>query len=64
MTGAFPLIFIAGLGFVIPLVAGYSDLYYWAHPDAHNAALNPHLQHKLGWLSPGVLRGALRASTA
>src|SRR5687767_7438735 len=34
MTGAFPLIFIAGLGFVIPLVAGYSDLYFWAHPDA------------------------------
>jgi len=53
MTGAFPLIFIAGLGFVIPLLAGYKDLYYWAHPDAHNAALNPHLQHKLGWLSPG-----------
>ncbi len=52
MTGAFPLIFIAGLGFVIPLLAGYEDLYYWAHPDAKNAALNPHLQHKLGWLSP------------
>ena len=52
MTGAFPLIFIAGLGFVIPLLAGYEDLYYWAHHDAKNAALNPHLQHKLGWLSP------------
>ncbi len=52
MTGAFPLIFIAGLVFVIPLLAGYTDLYYWAHPDAKNAALNPHLQHKLGWLSP------------
>ncbi|HEY5925628.1 MAG TPA: hypothetical protein VIV11_28275 [Kofleriaceae bacterium] len=54
MTQAFPLIFIAGLGFVIPIVAGYSDLYYWAHPDAKNAALNPHLQHKLGWLSPAA----------
>jgi hypothetical protein len=53
MTGAFPLIFIAGLGFIIPVVAGYQDLYYWAHPDAKNAALNPHLHHKLGWLSPG-----------
>lgn len=52
MAGAFPLIFIAGLGFVIPLLAGYTDLYYWAHPDAHNEALNPHLHHKLGWLSP------------
>jgi hypothetical protein len=54
ITGAFPLIFIAGLGFIIPLLAGYHDLYYWAHPDAHNATLNPHMQHKLGWLSPGA----------
>jgi hypothetical protein len=53
MTGAFPIIFLAGLAFVIPLVAGYGDLYYWAHPDAKNAVLNPHMQHKLGWLSPG-----------
>ncbi len=53
MSQAFPIIFIAGLGFIIPLVAGYKDLYYWAHPDAHNAALNPHLHHKLSWLSPG-----------
>ena len=49
---AFPVIFIAGLGFIIPLLAGYKDLYYWAHPDAHNAELNHHLLHKLGWLSP------------
>jgi hypothetical protein len=54
MSQAFPIIFIAGLGFIIPLVAGYKDLYYWAHPDAHNEALNPHLHHKLGWLSPGM----------
>jgi len=54
MTQAFPLIFIAGLAFVIPIVAGYHDLYYWAHPDAKVAALNPTLQHKLGWLSPGA----------
>jgi hypothetical protein len=53
MSQAFPLIFIAGLGFVIPVLAGYKDLYYWGHPDAHNATLNPHLHHKLGWLSPG-----------
>lgn len=52
MSQAFPIIFIAGLGFIIPLVAGYKDLYYWAHPDAHDAVLNPHLHHKLGWLSP------------
>lgn len=52
MAGAFPLIFVAGLGFVLPVLFGYKDLYYWAHPDAHNVDLNPHLQHKLGWLSP------------
>jgi len=54
MTASFPLIWLAGLGFVIPVAAGYKDLYYWAHPDAHNAVLNPSLQHKLGWLSPGA----------
>ncbi|MBL0219143.1 MAG: hypothetical protein IPQ07_35395 [Myxococcales bacterium] len=52
MASAFPVIFIAGLGFIIPLLAGYKDLYYWAHPDAHNHELNHHLLHKLGWLSP------------
>jgi hypothetical protein len=53
MATAMPIIFIAGLGFIIPLLAGYKDLYYWAHPDAHNHELNHHLLHKLGWLSPG-----------
>ena len=52
MTMAMPIVFIAGLGFIIPLLAGYKDLYYWAHPDAHNHELNHHLLHKLGWLSP------------
>lgn len=49
---AMPIVFAAGLVFIIPLLAGYKDLYYWAHPDAHNHELNHHLQHKLGWLSP------------
>jgi hypothetical protein len=57
MTEAFPIIFIAGLGFVIPVVAGYQDLYYWAHPAAKNAILNPHMQHKLTWLSPIMWAG-------
>ena len=53
MTLAFPVIFIFGLPFVIALLAGYGDLYYWNHRDAHNATLNPHLQHKLSmWLTP------------
>jgi hypothetical protein len=50
MTMAFPWVFAAGQEFVIPLVAGYDNLYYWAHPDA---ARSPTLAHKLGWLSPG-----------
>src|SRR5205085_2681169 len=49
---AFPIVFIAGLGFIIPLLAGYQDLYYWNHPDATDPILNHHLAHKLGWLSP------------
>ncbi|HEU0033053.1 MAG TPA: hypothetical protein VFQ53_20615 [Kofleriaceae bacterium] len=53
MSCAFPWVFVAGLGFMIPLALGYEDLYYWAHPDAHNHELNHHLLHKLGWLSPG-----------
>ncbi len=70
MACAFPIIFVAGLGFVIPLLLGYQDLYYWAHPDAHNHELNHHLIHKLGWLSPGffavryVIYGAIFSGLA
>jgi hypothetical protein len=64
MSTAFPVVFVAGLVFVLPLLAGYEDLYYWAHPDARlclepiaaggcHEYLNPTLIHKLGWLSPG-----------
>ncbi|TMQ06516.1 MAG: hypothetical protein E6J90_46185 [Deltaproteobacteria bacterium] len=68
MTMAFPVVFVAGLVFVLPLLAGYHDLYYWAHPDAAACVvkaasgtcqeyLNPTLVHKLGWLSPGFFFG-------
>jgi len=54
MACAFPIIFLAGLGFMLPLLFGYEDLYYWAHHDAHNEILNHHLLHKLNfWLTPG-----------
>jgi hypothetical protein len=53
MTGAFPVIWIAGLAFMLPVLLGNTDLYYWSHPDAADKVLNPTLQHKLGWLSPG-----------
>jgi hypothetical protein len=49
VTATFPIIFVAGLGMVIPLLAGYGDLYYWAHPDAHNHELNHHMLSKLSW---------------
>jgi hypothetical protein len=52
MTGAFPILFVAGLGFIIPLVAGYKGLYYWSSVDAHNHEFNHHLIGKLGWLDP------------
>jgi len=70
MSMAFPIVFVAGLGFIIPLVAGYQDLYYWAHPDAHDPEINHTLVHKLGWLSPGffafryVVYGALYTAMA
>src|SRR5262249_13052664 len=54
MTGSFLLVWIAGLGFVLPVLFGYQDLYYWANDAAKDAALNPTLAHKLGWLSPGA----------
>jgi hypothetical protein len=67
MSGAFPIVFLAGLGFIVPVLAGYQDLYYWAHPDAAlclektatgcHEYLHPTLVHKLGWLSPGFFAG-------
>lgn len=51
MSMAFPIVFGAGLVFVIPLLLGYQELYYWAHPDAAHDHL---MAHKLGWLSPGL----------
>jgi hypothetical protein len=53
IAGAFPIVFLFGLVFIIPVLAGYKDLYYWATPEAHDAELNPLLAHKLGWLDPG-----------
>jgi len=52
MASAMPLIFLAGLGFVLPIVAGYQDLYYWAHPDGRNPLLNHAIAHKMGWFDP------------
>jgi hypothetical protein len=67
MSQAFPWVFAIGfVGICVPLLLGYKDLYYWAHPhvNAHLSSnseainhashtFNHHLQHKLGWFSPG-----------
>ncbi|MBK9071215.1 MAG: hypothetical protein IPL79_09480 [Myxococcales bacterium] len=49
ITITFPVLGVLGLAFIIPVVAGYDDLYYWAHHDAH---LSHHIHGKLGWLDP------------
>ena len=51
VTGAFPVLGVFGLIFVIPVLAGYEDLYFWASKHAHDPH-NHHLHEKAGWLDP------------
>jgi len=48
-----PVIGVLGLGFLLPMLAGNHELYFWSyfhgHPDPHNT----HLMAKSGWLAPG-----------
>jgi hypothetical protein len=53
VTDTLPILFVAGLVIIVPLVLGYDKLFYWAHHDAHDAHLNHHLHGKLVWLNPG-----------
>jgi hypothetical protein len=53
VTGSFPLLGVFGLVFIIPLLAGYGDLYFWANKAAHDPA-HHHLHGKLGWLDPNI----------
>lgn len=59
ITGAFPLLFIVGLGFIIPVLAGYQSLYYWSEPGLHDAVhpLHHHMHNKLGWFDPFFFAG-------
>lgn len=51
VTGAFPVLGLCGLGFVVPVLLGYEGLYFWANHAAHS---DHHLHSKLGWwLNPG-----------
>jgi hypothetical protein len=54
MVAQFPLLFVLGLGLIIPVLAGYKHLYFWTEPQLHNEShpLWHHMHHKLGWLSP------------
>jgi len=58
MTMAFPWVFAAGLVFVIPLLLGYHDLYFWAQPRRPSS--NPVLARKLG---NGCRPGSLPCAT-
>ena len=59
MVGAFPWVFALGLVFIIPVLAGYEDLYFWSvkqlHDDKH--PLWHHMHHKAGWLDPFFFAG-------
>lgn len=52
MACSLPYVWIAGLVFVLPVLFGYGDLYYWANSAAKDAALNPDIVHKAVWLNP------------
>jgi hypothetical protein len=53
VSRAFPLVGLLGLGFVVPMLAGNNNLYFWSyfqdHPDPHNH----HLMGKASWLNDG-----------
>ena len=56
-AGTMPWVAVLGLGFILPVVAGYKDLYFWSRPELHakDHFLFHHMHHKLGWLSPGFV---------
>lgn len=59
ITGSFPVLFVLGLGFIIPVVAGYKGLYFWTEHGLHDAGhpLHHHMHNKLGWLDPYFFAG-------
>ena len=59
ITGSFPLLFVLGLGFVIPVVAGYKSLYFWTEHGLHDAShpLHHHMHNKLAWFDPYFFLG-------
>ncbi|MBK9031135.1 MAG: hypothetical protein IPL61_07335 [Myxococcales bacterium] len=59
ITGAFPLVAILGLVFLIPVLAGSEQLYFWNVHQLHdpNHPLHHHMHNKLGWLDPVFFAG-------
>ena len=55
MVATFPFLAVLGLGFLIPVLAGYKGLYFWTEPSLHDAKhpLFHHMHHKATWLSAG-----------
>src|SRR5688500_8635678 len=49
----FPVLAILGLGFLLPMLAGNDELYFWSYFAKHQDHNNHHLMTKVGWLSPG-----------
>jgi hypothetical protein len=48
-----PVIGVLGLGFILPMLAGNDNLYFWSYFAKHQDPHNHHLMTKVGWLSPG-----------
>lgn len=59
IVGAFPWVFALGLVIIIPLLAGYEDLYFWSVKQLHDPKhpLHHHMHNKLGWLDPMFFAG-------
>jgi hypothetical protein len=53
ITGAFPVIGVFGLVFILPMLAGYGDLYYWSNKAARTGQAAHHFSaSKQMWLEP------------
>ena len=49
----FPVLGVVGfLGFVLPMLLGNNELYFWAYFDDHPDPHNHHMMVKKGWLTP------------
>ncbi len=59
ITGALPAVALLGLVFLVPVLAGNENLYYWSAKQLHDKQ-HPffhHMHHKLGWLDPVFFAG-------